>query len=667
MEITASYPSSEQLWRHHGLFTPAVRLMRRLRFGAKAALISVCFGVPILLSGVLMTHALWQDIAVAQRERAGVAYLLALKPVLQAAQQHRALADGGLFGISDAAAQREQAAGQLRQQLDDLLALDATVGDVLRTAEPLQRLRQAVQEQTGSAADQPTASAVNQALRLWEHVAETSALLLDPEAASYYLMAASVIEAPEMLLASSQARRLAAFQLHSPNAETAQRLAEQTARLDVAVQRSLRQWRAYQMAAAMPTADPAALLAAASMVVQIRQEILADMATDEPTAYFRDKASVVEGLYGWLDAALPALDALLAQREATLKLELGIMLAVVVVSVLLALYLFVGFYRVTRGGIDVVRRHLADVAEGKVLAGPNRPWGRDEPADLIQDLTRVYSSLRHSVRDIVTVGTALEATASQVEHNASQLREHTMHAAAALEEQAAAMEEISSTLQSGLDRIDAAVQVAERNAALAAEGGAVVARAVESMQRIRQAADQIGSITSVIDGIAFQTNLLALNAAVEAARAGEAGRGFAVVAGEVRQLAQRSAEAARQISGLIQQSLTLIQEGSGAVQSAGQTMQGMVESAREARQALEEIAVGAREQSAGVEQVTQAVQDIDRSTQASQRMVEASVQVAHELGQHVAALRQAVAQFKIAIADSSGGIALPPVATQVGR
>jgi len=170
---------------------------------------------------------------------------------------------------------------------------------------------------------------------------------------------------------------------------------------------------------------------------------------------------------------------------------------------------------------------------------------------------------------------------------------------------------------------------------------------VSTMERIRQSSAQIAEIISTIDGIAFQTNILALNAAVEAARAGEQGKGFAVVAGEVRMLAQRSAEAAREIKTLIGGSVEQVAIGAGVVQRAGTTIEEIVVSARRVSELLASIAVSAREERVGIGQVGEAIQELDRMTQQNAALVEETVGTAHTLNQQARHLSDQVARFRL--------------------
>ena len=208
------------------------------------------------------------------------------------------------------------------------------------------------------------------------------------------------------------------------------------------------------------------------------------------------------------------------------------------------------------------------------------------------------------------------------------------------------MEEISSTVKSATEHTDEAARVARHSAEAAAAGGKVMREVAETMEGIRSSSARIGEIIGTIDGIAFQTNILALNAAVEAARAGEQGRGFAVVASEVRTLAQRSAEAAKEIKVLIGGSVDQVEAGTGVVRKAGSTMEEIVTSSRRVDQLLGEVAAGAREQNLGIGQVGQAVQELDRMTQQNAALVEQTAAAATAMKDQALRLAEEVSRFK---------------------
>ncbi|CAM3538476.1 methyl-accepting chemotaxis protein [Bordetella sputigena] len=257
-----------------------------------------------------------------------------------------------------------------------------------------------------------------------------------------------------------------------------------------------------------------------------------------------------------------------------------------------------------------------------------------------ESLTRTVSSVRRGV-DEINVGSR------EISAGNTDLSSRTEQQAASLEETAASMEELASTVKQNADNARQANQLAASASDVAERGGSAVAEVVNTMQEISGSSRKISEIVSVIDGIAFQTNILALNAAVEAARAGEQGKGFAVVAGEVRSLAQRSAQAAKEIKALIEDSVTKVGAGSQQVERAGATMQEIVASVKRVTDIMGEISAASEEQSSGIDQVNRAVSQMDEVTQQNAALVEEAAAAAGSLQEQAQRLAEAVAVFKI--------------------
>ncbi|OAX56603.1 methyl-accepting chemotaxis protein [Xanthomonas graminis] len=263
------------------------------------------------------------------------------------------------------------------------------------------------------------------------------------------------------------------------------------------------------------------------------------------------------------------------------------------------------------------------------------------------DANATASQLAQIVGSIQTSAASIKGAASEIAAGNQDLSQRTEQQAANLEETAASMEELTSTVKQNADGARQANQLAIGAASVAAQGGQVVDKVVETMSGIEASSNKIADIISVIDGIAFQTNILALNAAVEAARAGEQGRGFAVVASEVRMLAQRSSGAAKEIKDLIQDSVQRVAEGSSLVHSAGETMSEVVASVQRVTDIMGEISAASQEQSSGIEQVNQTITQMDEATQQNAALVEEATAAARSLEDQAMQLTEAVAVFKI--------------------
>ena len=310
-------------------------------------------------------------------------------------------------------------------------------------------------------------------------------------------------------------------------------------------------------------------------------------------------------------------------------------------------------------GIEQVGGVLTAMASGDLT----RRAATDLPGrfgQLAVDCNRTVEQLTGIVGQIREGSDAINSAASEIATGNDDLSRRTEQQAAALEETASSMEELTSTVRQNADNARQANQLAIGATDVAEQGGDVVGRVVRTMSAINDSSRRIGDIIGVIDGIAFQTNILALNAAVEAARAGEQGRGFAVVATEVRTLAQRSADAAKEIKQLITESVTRVDEGTSLVDQAGSTMEQIVASVKRVTGIIADIAAASQEQSAGIEQINQAVTQMDEGTQQNAALVEEATAAARSMEQQAGQLVQAVSTFRLEAASAAAPAARAP-------
>ena len=287
------------------------------------------------------------------------------------------------------------------------------------------------------------------------------------------------------------------------------------------------------------------------------------------------------------------------------------------------------------------------VAEGD-LSVRIEAEGRDEVAELMRSLRDMNGRLSSVVGAVRGNAESVATASAQIAQGNADLSQRTEEQASALQQTAASMEQLGSTVSLNADNARQANQLALGASQVAQQGGEVVGQVVRTMEGIHDSSRRIAEIIGTIDGIAFQTNILALNAAVEAARAGEQGRGFAVVAGEVRSLAQRSAEAAREIKSLITASVEQVEQGNALATQAGSTMGDIVNSIRRVSDIVAEISAASSEQSSGVGQIGEAVTQMDQVTQQNAALVEESAAAAESLKQQADQLVEAVAVFKLA-------------------
>ncbi|WP_024547603.1 methyl-accepting chemotaxis citrate transducer [Siccibacter turicensis] len=320
-------------------------------------------------------------------------------------------------------------------------------------------------------------------------------------------------------------------------------------------------------------------------------------------------------------------------------------IALVVIAILVLIW--VGLQHLLLTPLHRAMTHIRAIADGN-LTHTIDGEGRNEMGQLASTLKTMQASLINTVSSVRDSSESIYTGAGEISAGSNDLSSRTEQQAASLEETAASMEELTATVKQNTDNARQAAQLAKNASETADKGGRVVDQVVTTMKEISDSSQQIAHITSVIDSIAFQTNILALNAAVEAARAGEQGRGFAVVAGEVRTLASRSAQAAKEIKSLIENSVSRVGMGSSLVHQAGDTMKEIVTAVTRVTDIMGEIASASDEQSKGIEQVSQAVSQMDSVTQQNAALVEESAAAAAALEDQADQLRQAVAVFRLA-------------------
>lgn len=581
---TRSETRTSDFFRYHGFWAPGIRLFRRISFRAKALLISAVMAVPLMAFGYAYLSELNAQIEFTRQERAGVAVMQHVSPllhgVLEARNATRAMLGGydGMAAYRDARARVDGSLAALDRHLQstqDPLGLRPLVDDVVR------RWAETAKSVNGADANGRTVfGPVSEALiKMLKRLADSSNLVLDPELDTLYTIMAVFVSMPQASEDLGQVWGWSTYAvakggLDSP--EQHKRFAGWAARSAVGLEQVKALFKS-AIDARPALASRLPLTGLDDAIRYVGEADTARMISDAvmPQEAFEKGRKVVDAYFALGAAALPALDERLARRVDELTLRARAQQLLAAVAVLLATYLFVCFARVMDGGLKEVARHLNNMADGDLTDSP-RPWGRDEAATLMIALARTQDAMRATVAEVRQASDSIVSASGEIASGSQDLSARGEQAASELQQTAASLEEITSTIATTADHSTAAATLASTNAEQARHSGEVIAHAVQAMDRINEVSRRIGEITRVIDGIAFQTNILALNAAVEAARAGEEGRGFAVVAGEVRSLARRAGEAAREIKALIQQTVEKLDEGTAIVNSAGENIGGLV-------------------------------------------------------------------------------------------
>jgi len=636
--------------------------LKDLPLRGKFALLSALAVLMLALPSARLLHGDWELWQMAEREVAGVAPATELLQWVRLTQQHRGLSAAWLAGDASQAPHRESRQAQADEAalrlLNALAAFDSTglpqrAGELRKQA---QALAQAVarRELDGSQSLRRHAELIDQQLRLLQELAQASGLALDRQPALQNLQAGVLAQLPRLTeqLGQLRARGTRALSAASIPVEEQARLESQ---LEQAQQLLAQGRRAFELAL---QARPHELAPLAIPLQDAHQAALAALALTEaqlvrtqeprlaPTEFFARQTQYIDRQFALMDRALALLrQEVLAQARAARQAMATLLGSLLLLSALAGWIL----WRVaahTSAAIGQAVGLARSVAEGD-LRGRVSIHSRDEAGQLLGALQRMNEQLTTVVVGVRQNADSVATAATQITQGNQDLSSRTEQQASALQQTAASMEQLGATVRQNAEHAQQANELALGTADRAQRGGSVMQQVVLTMHGIHESSRRIEDIIGVIDGIAFQTNILALNAAVEAARAGEQGRGFAVVASEVRALAQRSAEAAREIKSLIGTSVTRVEQGSSLVDQAGQTIDEVVQHTERLRALMAQISTASAEQSSGVLQVGQAVNEMDRVTQQNAALVEQSAAAADSLQQQARQLVDAVAVFQL--------------------
>ncbi|MBA4193271.1 MAG: methyl-accepting chemotaxis protein [Comamonadaceae bacterium] len=637
-------------------------LLGNLRLAHKFLLIGAIAMVMAALPTAMAVRgelSVWQA---ARGETQGIPAAGAALKLVQLTQQHRGLSANVLAGndsVKDARTQRQADVDAAFARLD--LALTDLNAPALGN-----RNRELVEQWKALAADvsaksipgpqsfvRHTALIAGQ-LALIEEVNDASGMSLDPNADTYFLIQSVLVHLPRLTETLGQARAQGSLILSRGEIGSDQRsglsaLTNMSRSHMAQARRSLDKALAANpalRAAIAPKADAAWAAADAAAALVDKEILKADQLTMTPNAFFAASTAQIDAQFALIDEAFKVLAQELDNEAGHAMQRLVQLSAGIGVMVVLGGLLMLAIARQTTRAIAQAVKVAETVASGD-LTSQIDVRNTDETGQLLTALRAMNQSLVTMVSAVRQSSESIATGSAQIATGNADLSCRTETQASNLEETAASMEQITSTVQQNAETSREAARIAREAKLAAEEGGQVVGRVVQTMQGINDSSRRISDIIGVIDSIAFQTNILALNAAVEAARAGEQGRGFAVVAGEVRNLAQRSAQAAKEIKGLIGESVERVESGTGLVAQAGQSVGQIVEQVARVSQLIEGITLASQEQADGIAQVGHAVAQLDQVTQQNAALVEEGAAAADSLRHQSQQLAELVGSFRL--------------------
>ncbi|WP_311196593.1 methyl-accepting chemotaxis protein [Rugamonas fusca] len=640
-------------------------ILRRLLLWQKFLVLSLLCAVLVAIPLLLYIVQSGQEVSVARQEAQGIAPIRATMTAIKLAQQHRGLSAIVLGGDASAADRRRAKQQELAQAL-------AAADGLLKEGDPALFERYAkVRDELGALTARVEQGAlsgkesfahhsalIGRLMRFNEALVDYYKLSLDPQFETFYLIDSALIKSPTLTEALGRLRAkgsavLAARAATPEDRITIAAMAAGIGELYDGAANSLRKASDGDAAikAQLDALQETSQATGRTVLQMVEQQIVqAEQLTLTPADYFGQLTNAIDSQLKLNDAALDLvrsrLDARLAHLTAVRYEALAGMLALAVLATFTCVAIIKSVTVPLADAVQAAHR----VAQGDLTVDFDA-HSEDEAGQLMRALHAMVASLTAIVGTVRAGSDAIVSASTQMATDNADLSSRTESEASALEQTASALEQLASTVHQNAESARQANTLAASASDVAVRGGTVVAQVVETMESINASGREITNIIGIIDGIAFQTNILALNAAVEAARAGEQGRGFAVVATEVRNLAHRSAAAAKEIKTLIDASSEQSSAGARLVQQAGATMDEIIGSISRVNHIVGEISTASSEQAIGIEQITEAVTHLDTVTQQNATMVEEEAAVAKSLNQQARELQSAVSVFKLGYAD----------------
>jgi methyl-accepting chemotaxis protein len=633
-----------------------------LPFRHKFALLGVVALMMVAAPSTLVLRESMTTLRGLAQESHGLQPAMSLVKLIKVTQEHRGLSSAVLAGDTSRQATRQERQGMV----DKAMAVALKEIDTLEQpelskaaaviAQNWREVSTAVAEGKVSARDsvQRHTQLIKSELLFVEDVVGHTGLALDADAECYHLIMAAFRDLPRMTerLGQSRARGTAMLVKKSPTPEDSQAL---LMLLDGAQMHAVDVFRDIDKAdlthhsgvEALVSAVQAAkegLVRAKPLIESVAQA--EDLSGMDSAAYYASMSEVMKAQFAVSEEVLKRLDVRLNERLSAERRTVLATCVSILLMIAVGAWLAMTITRVTNRAVGRAMQAAQALAQGD-FSQTMHTEQRDEIGQMLCAMGDAVANLKHTIGGIKAASESVATASSQIAQGNLDLSARTESQASSLQQTASSMEEMSATVRQNAATAQHANQLATSASSEATHSGDIFKQVVHKMQAIKQSSHKIAEINSVIDGIAFQTNILALNAAVEAARAGEQGRGFAVVAAEVRTLAQRSTQAAREIKSLISSSTESVDAGYNLAEETGHSIERLVSQVKQVSQLMTDIATGSEQQDLGINQVNQAVTQLDEVTQQNAALVEESSAAAASLNDQAVRLQQAVGQFRL--------------------